>query len=369
MQNTRNYQHFALDENNNIIDIKNINDVYDHQYFCPYCHNEMITKRGNIRQWHFAHKTDKCSYDKYLHSIAERMIMDWFNREENVMLSMNNYEKCDKYDNCDFYNDESCRRDSTIQFDLKRYYSKCTQEYGYGGFIADLFCESHTNPNSPIFIEIFVTHECSQEKKNLGVRIIELIIKSEEDILNIITSNKLVEGEMVRLYNFKRKEIFVDRFMQPFQKYILHPTLKSYVERNALTCRSYSQHRKGIYEISMPYDDCLPYFINSGGLYVVGKVKAYLDGYLKKDCQLCKWQSANMNGDRFCKLYKKCGNPRSCDDNNAAICSMFSEHKDLINTAISEFNNYLKDNYTDIWNIDESKKSSNEHFTVKLEIK
>lgn len=32
----------------------------------------------------------------------------------------------------------------------------------------------------------------------------------------------------------------------------------------------------------MPYDDCIPYFFNSGGLYTIGKVKAYLDGYLKK---------------------------------------------------------------------------------------
>lgn len=80
--------------------------------------------------------------------------------------------------------------------------------------------------------------------------------------------------------------------------------MKSYVERDTFTCRNYNHHRKGIYEISMPYDDCIPYFINSGGLYTIGKVKAYLDGYLKKDCQLCKWQAEDMSGSKFCKLYK-----------------------------------------------------------------
>lgn len=49
-------------------------------------------------------------------------------------------------------------------------------------------------------------------------------------------------------------------------------------------CRNYNYYRKGIYEISMLYDDCILYFINSGGLYIIGKVKVYFDGYLKKDC-------------------------------------------------------------------------------------
>ena len=264
------------------------------------------------------------------------------------MLSMDNYEKCDRYDSCVFYDKVSCNGTTKTQFDLKKYYSKCIQEHGYGGFIADLYCESYTNPNSPIFIEIFVTHECSQEKKSSGIRIIELAIQSEKDILNIVNSTKLIESEKVRLYNFKRKEFLVNKFAQSFQKYILHPTLKSYVERD-ISCRNYDQHRKGIYEISMPYNDCIPYFFNSGGLYMVGKVKAYLDGYLKKDCQICKWQAETMEGDRFCKLYKKCGNPKLCKDNDTLRCSMFRENTTAINNAISDFNEYLKNDNVDIW--------------------
>jgi len=53
MQHSHRYQHFALDASNNIVDIKNVHD--DQQYFCPHCHKEMITKRGKIRQWHFAY--------------------------------------------------------------------------------------------------------------------------------------------------------------------------------------------------------------------------------------------------------------------------------------------------------------------------
>ena len=130
--------------------------------------------------------------------------------------------------------------------------------------------------------------------------------------------------------------------------------MKSYVERDTFTCRNYNHHRKGIYEISMPYDDCIPYFFNSGGLYTIGKVKAYLDGYLKKDCQLCKWQAEDMSGSKFCKLYKKCGNPKYCNDNDVSKCSMFRENTQMINDAISDFNEYQKNDSVNIWNIDTS---------------
>lgn len=347
MQHSHKYQHFALDASDNIVDIKNVDN--NQRYFCPHCHGEMIAKRGDIRQWHFAHKTDKCSYDKYLHSIAEIMIMNWFNKKETIILSMDNFEKCNKYDSCIFYDASNCEGTKRTQFDLKKYYSKCILEHRYEGFIADLYCECNTNPASPIFIEIFVTHECSQEKKNSNIRIIELFIQSEEDILDIVNSSNLVESDMVRLYNFQRKESLIDKFAQPFQKYILYPTLKSYVEYDTCTCRNYDQHRKGIYEISMPYDECIPYFFNSGGLYMVGKVKAYLDGYLKKDCQICKWQETDFIGARFCKLYKKCGNPKYCDDNDASKCSMFRVNTEVINNTISDFSEYLENSNVDIW--------------------
>lgn len=352
MKYTHKHQHFALDINNNIVDIRNTSFVEEQNFFCPYCHKEMITKRGNIRQWHFAHKTDKCSYDKYLHTIAELMIKDWFYKKESIMLHMNTLCKCKDYDSCIFFDKEACIKPDKGKFNLKKYYSKCIQEHRYGEFVPDLYCESEKYPKSPIFIEILVTHECSQEKKDSGIRIIELKIQSEDDILKIVNSSCLIEGENVRLYNFIRKDNFADDYAQSFQKYILHSTLRSYVDREFYTCRNYNHHRKGIYEISIPYDDCSLYFINSGGFYKVGKAKAYIDGYLKKDCQLCKWHSTDMMGLSFCILYKKCGNPKYCDENDSQKCSMFRVDMNVINNAISEFEEYLETGKADVWKID-----------------
>lgn len=345
----RKYQQFALDKNDKYVHIDDVKRSDNKQYFCPYCHDFMIPKQGNIRQWHFAHKTDKCSYDNYLHSIAEIMIMDWFNNQESIILSMSNYEKCDKYNECLFYGDFRCRIEGKAKYDLKKYYSDCIKEHGYKGFVADLFCARNNESDSPIFIEICVTHECTQEKKDSGIRIIEFVIESEEDILKIINSNELEEGKKVRLYNFKPKDQTISNFEQPMVKYILFQSLKDYVERGTVTCRNY-QRRKGIFEMSMMYNDYVPNFFIGGGEYTVGRVKAYLAGYLKKNCQLCKWQSIDGMDRKFCILYKKCGNPKFCEDNDASKCSMFSENRDIIDHAITEFNTHLEgDDYIEIW--------------------
>ena len=95
MDHSHQLQHLALDQDNNIVDIRNTED--NKKYYCPYCRKEMITKRGNIREWHFAHKKEACSYDNYLHSIAEIMIMDWFNSIDKIMLYMSIKEKCNRY--------------------------------------------------------------------------------------------------------------------------------------------------------------------------------------------------------------------------------------------------------------------------------
>lgn len=348
------YQRFALNDSNEIVDITN-SSLSCGKYICPYCHSEMIAKRGKIRHWHFAHKSEKCSYDKYLHSIAEIMIKDWFNREEHIFLAMDNYVKCKINDKCVFYDETECKVAKRVEFDLKNFYTKCILEHKYNGFVADLFCEHIKNIDLPIFVEIFVNHECSQEKIESGIRIIELSVETEEDILNIIKSNKFIEGEKVRLYNFKRHETCANIGGRQLQKYILYSSLKSFVARDFINCKSHTQNRKGIFELTLPYKECLPYFVTCGGLYKVGKVKAHLTGFLKQDCDLCFWQAEDWCGSKFCKLYKKCGNPKYCDENDASKCIMFRKNKQLIKEANDCFEDFKKNYPVDVWAINNLK--------------
>lgn len=354
MEHSHRQQHLALAPEGNIIHIKDAENKK--KYYCPFCHKEMITKRGAIREWHFAHKKEACSYDNYLHSIAKILIMNWFNSSDKIVLFMNTQEKCSRFKDCTFYDDNNCCGTKEVAYNLKEYYIQCTQEHKYGGFVADLYCENRNNSNTPLFIEIKVTHECSQNKKDSGVRIIEIPIQSEEDILNITRTNHLSENRNVKLYNFKRKISLSEDYKLPFQKFILHPSTKSFVDKETYSCRNYNTYRKGIYEISMPYDDCIPTFLFHGGLSMIGKAMAYNEKFLEKDCLLCSWKAQDMSGMNFCKLYKKCGNPKYCKENDSTKCSMFRADLNEIRNAIDAFYNYLKQCKIDVWKIQRYQK-------------
>lgn len=317
-------QRFALDPEGNVVDVRKISSRGG-MFFCPHCHDAMIPKMGSVKAWHFSHKAATCSYDAYLHSLAKIRIADWFNRSASVILDMKSSKVCADQGSCAFYDPSECVRPARISYDLKKYYHGCEIERAHGGFIADILCP---HASAPLFIEIFVTHECSEEKKASGQRIIELAIDSEEAIDRIISSPVLAESENVRLYGFKRSQAPCRNLLRPLVKYTLHKSGKSHVSGGGINCRNY-RHRQpsALYEITTGAD-CHPL-----EMYLVGKSMAHRDGFLPKDCSICFWLGG-MPGSRVCKLYKRCGNPRRCEDNDARKCPMFRENRELIEDGL-----------------------------------
>lgn len=316
-------QRFALNAGGNVIDIRELTDRKG-MFLCPSCKKPMIAKMGEIREWHFAHKSDVCAYDSYLHSLAKIRIADWFEKSEAIILEMNTIEICASHKNCPFYDFSFCSRPSIITHDLKQYYPTCETERSYGGFVADIFCP---HKKSPLFIEIFVTHECSEDKKKSGEHIIKFVVDSEESIENIISSPKIKEGGNVRLYGFKRTEKTCGNFGRPLMKYILYQSRKSFVCEEGIDCKNYRHRRSNvIFEVTSTLQD--PIF-----MHLAGKSMAPREGYLPKDCSICFWLGGEV-GYRICKLHKRCGNPMWCKDNDASKCRMFKENRELIEECL-----------------------------------
>jgi hypothetical protein len=92
-------QHLALDCNGKLLRIEETIERKDETFLCPHCKQEVIGKYGKERRWHFAHKKKECDYDKYLHSIAEIQIAEWFNKEKEIILDMIQYDTCIKTKN------------------------------------------------------------------------------------------------------------------------------------------------------------------------------------------------------------------------------------------------------------------------------
>ena len=158
------------------------------EYFCPICGELMTTHMGKVRRWHFVHKNaGNCSYESYLHKLAKIKIQQAFSYAEHFWLSYKAKAICSC--ECPFVGLPKCEGEKPVKFDLRKFYDTCDIEASYHQYKADLLLTSSINPKiPPVLIEIMVTHKCTEDKINDGVRIIEVKIQSEEQIDNIVES-------------------------------------------------------------------------------------------------------------------------------------------------------------------------------------
>lgn len=101
-------QHYALDSSGNIRHIKDANPSND-EFFCLFCHRQMIAKQGKIRQWHFAHKalSPNCSYESYLHSLAKLLILQKLRSEQPFGVEIKVPFTCRNKETCIWYEDSN----------------------------------------------------------------------------------------------------------------------------------------------------------------------------------------------------------------------------------------------------------------------
>ena len=334
---------YALDHENRLVSILEAKSI-DGVFRCPHCKSEMIKRCGENNAPHFAHKSKECDYDRYLHTLAEQKITEWFNSSNEVMIAVQHNVICKMHGQCQLMGheiSENCFKKSHDTYNLKKWLVRAEQEKSFTRngekYVADIFCHNQKNPQNPLFLEIHVTHRCEQKKKDSGIKIIEFDIQSEEDI-DAIIGQTIMESEKIRFYNFENKESeadFHDRGV-PVQKFILFPSMKAYVDKS-LSCHDIST-RRGLLEVTTLYNER----IFDEGFYKVAMAYASTK-FPVKDCSLCKYCKGN---DDICCLYKKYGTQRLCRDNDANACTFFRKDEKLINERV----NALEDEpHKDIW--------------------
>lgn len=161
-----------------------------HKYFCPHCHSEMYPTFGFKQEHHFRHNGTRCEYSNYLHSLAEGMFKEEYLKclKNNLpfILEMSNRTTCDR--KCQLNTNNQCGKFvDTTTIDLTKKYTDIKLETNVnlvdGSFRRpDILLLSDTGEQ--LWIEIWVTHETTTEKRNDG-NIIELKISSENDLENI----------------------------------------------------------------------------------------------------------------------------------------------------------------------------------------
>lgn len=248
MSNDVLYQ-FAENKDGQIIDILELSNegkVKNSPFLCIGCKNEMIpvlnVKTGYKK--YFRHKSNcNCSKESYLHNFSKKKFyQNYLHRLEKGMpfhIKVPFKGVCDKYSDslglvCDkgvFYEDV----DITKLYDLAFLEKKVGER-----FIADVLLKSSTNAIDDLLIEIAVTHHCSEEKKKSGLKIIELKVEQERDILKYMadikissSGNNLVNSYGLKLMKYKRVECEVSCNEYVFPVYIL--TNDGYIRSRSFT--------------------------------------------------------------------------------------------------------------------------------------
>ena len=140
-----------------------------HRYHCISCGAEMIPKLGNLREHHFAHKAAcSCNSETYLHKLGKILLKKKWDESPEFYIRYMQRVKCGKYKDCVFYKDNVCE-DSMLseKYDLEEFYDTCDVERSVGEFKPDLYLyHSGFSNRRGVFIEIKVTHESTDKKKN-----------------------------------------------------------------------------------------------------------------------------------------------------------------------------------------------------------
>jgi len=343
--------HYAIDDTGNLVHIDSIEE--GKTYYCPVCRGEFVAKRGNIRDHHFAHKGDICSWETYLHQVAKLKIAEWLKNAESIYLSI--VSVCDKKKECVLAKN-SCKGNSKV-FDLKQYYQYAGIEMSFGNFQPDILLGKRSNlEKDPLFIEIFVTHGCSPEKIKSGYRIIEFEIESEEDIDKIIKSNSIAESGKVKIYNFNNPKC--SDIKHELARYTIFTSGKAHWEQT--NCTEIESSKRGICQIYFPIEAS-----DFADMYQWALATAHEKGVAFKSCNLCEFSVYNdYYGDRVCKLYKTRQGNKMCRDNNPNECDKYCVGKygrinNAISASIDSFPYVLKDNIRGI-TIKQIAKESNE---------
>jgi len=285
---------YAKNKYGKIIDIYNIAMTERYDYTCISCGGKLIPKVGKQRQHHFAHKSNtvNCSKETYLHVLGKKLLYDLLKYRMKYKIPF--YVKYVK-DICQYFQNVSCLNCKTQeQYNLLEYFQDIYLEKPHGKYVPDILLESKNKENQ-LFIEIVVTHESSEEKKQNN-KLIEIFIEDEEDLHEIFQSGFNEVDKRISLINFKKS--------------ISHLECCNINEcKNYLGCinttRKIKLDRINIFQLNTLVGNENIHFIHiKNEDYGSNNVKKYIGNYLKyknkiKSIQICKYITAQNDYYHF----------------------------------------------------------------------
>ena len=285
---------YALDADGNLVSTDEA--VKRQDYYCVTCKGRMRLAggEGTQMQLHFRHIDTNVEHsgETFLHDYAKHLIAQQIQNAETFEIGYHVPLICCKED-CPI-NKHDCNQDRVVTFNIKDYYDNIKVEGTFKEFRADILLSSRRFEDRPLFIEVAVTHESEEGKKNSHIRIIEVIIPPDFDCTKLsfteLTENRqghqYKDGIQVKFYNFEKVDNLVSE--KPFGE----KQFKTIVYREDgsttiwdLNCSDYGRKvcKDSIKEIHFAIE-------KENFKWTAAKAVASLNGIPCKDCRLCSNQ-------------------------------------------------------------------------------
>ncbi len=307
-------------------------------YRCLSCEGPLVAKvNGTIRRPHFSHKADaECSGESYLHRLAKLAFIQTY-REclasgVPFEIELDRKVTCGRYERL-LGENRHCATDRVV-FDLTRFYSDVRLETRSDEFVPDVSLHRGSRPDDVIFIEIAVSHFLSERKEKSGHRIIEIPIRSEEDIGPIL--QRRISPEVARFLGFAPREQRVaesECVCGPRQVLVFHVLKTGRVRLRKSTFGSVDYLLRRLIRdevlhtalVAVPDEE-----IDSEILRGILRAEifwkqvrlAFEQGVAIRNCYLCRYHAENRFGEPgkpiFCKTYRK-----ACGSNEAVECDRY----------------------------------------------
>lgn len=355
---------YAKAPNGDYVDIKDVNEENrrNMKFVCISCGRDMVASLGD-KTHHFRHKQElSCNKETYLHKLGKYTFVKTYKEcielRKPYNITLQRRIPCSHESTCAIKtNNEkvSCLSFEKQELDLTKYYQTIVVEKKVDNFIPDVLLKSDQD-RSPIFIEIKVTHPCTEEKIQQGFPIIEIAIKDESD-LDIIKSCNLVESleresgiffsdsndkhlkieETIKFYNFKNKRSMPLSLTQLPRFYVKRDCLTYFFSQYDYYCCDLEEKKATnksnnayLYEI---------YFhepLNTQKCILFGLAKAYERGIKVRNCYLCKHYEINQfqyglnkNKPIFCRVLYNHNDDGYCTASKAKECSGYMPDKTI----------------------------------------
>lgn len=343
---------YALNKDNVLTSILDASKTDEKEFHCLNCGDAMVKRCGEHNEFHFAHKKCKCSYETYLHNLAKTRIKQWLEKSTTIDVYFEQRAYCLKLKDsgiCDIQKDAKvcCFKEKTTHYNVRKSLDMCELEKQKTIkdiiFTPDILWYSSKNENDFIFIEIFVKHECSDQKKESGARIIEFKIENEADINYIVSHNFIKNGSDVRYYGFKPHDTYDD--ISPdakacIDKFIVYESGKTF--STTCTCLNYMKHNpKSIFELSIVQDVDSSYKAKNWGI-----AEALRRRLSVGNCQMCKFYHSNDFYD-----IQKCNKHKALVRNTSAAvgCNNMWLRDEYKTQYLQELSVYANDHFVHIW--------------------